>query len=444
MPLCNHLINNLRMHPCCNKINLGLCCINSTLNNQKPPITTNRSAKRKFSVTLAQDLAKLNVADLKTLIHWNYTHNIKCFRISCDIFPRFTDLVADTRYNNPVSKKVKIDVLVEHKTDTIGKKIKTDDSFKIMLDELTTSRNTMDNMEPNYKIDFMQDELKQAGQLAMQYQQRIVMHSDPSSVVGTLNEGSFIKTCRNLHHYAQILDFMGIPTVSQLVCKGVAPEQIGAGVIITHGGGLYIVESNFKKPTKPTGKNATPDNMAMYRRKLTDIRLAVKILIKRRWIENFHRLPDIVRGRLVIENDEDDFNITDCLEIAEACHIPMVLDFFHQQCFQERHYFQELDPEMTTSDKILNPEFVALFHRVIATWKNTRPLFHISERIPGISSTDKLACKHSDYITKIPEPILELFKLCPTGVDLEVEAKAKELAIFHLWKTQPELYSYIE
>jgi UV DNA damage endonuclease len=72
-------------------MNLGYACINSTLGSQKPKITTNRGMiKRTFEergVEYAGELSLLNARDLFKILKWNSEHNIKCFRISSDIFP---------------------------------------------------------------------------------------------------------------------------------------------------------------------------------------------------------------------------------------------------------------------------------------------------------------------------------------------------------------------
>lgn len=436
------------------KINLGLCCINSTLNKNKPPITTNRSLNSRYTDELAQELATKNLQDLKTLIGWNYKNNIKCFRISSEMFPRFTDILANDRYINKDGENIK---------NTNNNNDDNSNNSKQSLSLLGKRKNTMDNMEPNYSIDTFDTILQEAGELAIKYNQRLVMHACPFSKVGAPTEGGFINTCRYLQHYTSILDRMQIPTIYDLVNESNKTNNnnnnnsnnnqnfkyIGAGVITIHGGGLYMT----KKPLKPTGKNVTKEKLQEYNLKLYNARIEAKKVTKQRWIEQFYKLPINVQRRLAIENDEDDFNITDCLEIAQACNIPVVVDFFHYQCFQERHYANELDPPIVglISNKnndnnyiSITPEFQQLFTSVLATWHGTRPLFHISERITGVQPTDKNSCAHSDYITKIPNFILELFKLyCPLGVDLEVEAKAKELSIFHLWHVQPFLYSHM-
>jgi UV DNA damage repair endonuclease len=54
----------------------------------------------------------------------------------------------------------------------------------------------------------------------------------------------------------------------------------------------------------------------------------------------------------------------------------------------------------------------------VSTW-NTTPLFHYSEGKESI-----LDRAHSDYVTKIPD--------CAVSVDIEIEAKQKNLAVLQL------------
>ena len=82
-------------------MSLGYACINSTLSNQKPKITTNRTMVKKTfikrGVDYASELSMLNVADLSTILKWNVDNGIKFFRLSSELFPwaseyNFTDL----------------------------------------------------------------------------------------------------------------------------------------------------------------------------------------------------------------------------------------------------------------------------------------------------------------------------------------------------------------
>jgi len=72
-------------------MNLGYACINMTLGEQKPRITTNRSMIKKTfkekGLEYAGELALQNVRDLFTILQWNNRKGIKLFRVSSDIFP---------------------------------------------------------------------------------------------------------------------------------------------------------------------------------------------------------------------------------------------------------------------------------------------------------------------------------------------------------------------
>jgi UV DNA damage endonuclease len=48
-----------------------------------------------------------------------------------------------------------------------------------------------------------------------------------------------------------------------------------------------------------------------------------------RFIKNFYLLPETVRKRLVIENDDRLFDFKDCLYLSEELNLPTVFDVFH-------------------------------------------------------------------------------------------------------------------
>lgn len=314
------------------RINLGLVCMNESLRFGKPQIFCSRTMSRaNFTVEKAKEKGLLNVRDISKLLAWNHEHGIKCFRLSSDIFPHFTDKETDP-----------------------------------------------------YTIEFAHAELKSAGELAKQTGQRIVMHPGQYNQVGAKLPAVFESTVADLSHHCSILDAMDIPNFHQTDPGG------GAGVLIVHGGGIYGDKSSTKA----------------------------------RWIEQFKLLPEGVKKRLAIENDERSFNVTDCLEIAEACGIPFVYDCHHYECFQSSHDSEEKDPPMDT-----------LIERVYKTWKGTRPLMHISSQ----AESARLGA-HGEYILSIDEGFLRLLEKSPTNIDLEVEAKRKEQAIFSLWHMYPDLF----
>ncbi len=72
-------------------MNIGYACINMTLGEQTPRITTNRSmVKKTFNqkgISYASELALQNSRDLFEILKWNVKNGIKLFRISSDMLP---------------------------------------------------------------------------------------------------------------------------------------------------------------------------------------------------------------------------------------------------------------------------------------------------------------------------------------------------------------------
>jgi UV DNA damage endonuclease len=136
----------------------------------------------------------------------------------------------------------------------------------------------------------------------------------------------------------------------------------------------------------------------------------------RRWKDQFTELPASVRRRLCIEPCERQYSLEDALDIAYDCKIPVIFDTHHDACYRQLH--PDYQPE-DIEDQLPT---------VIETWKdrNVTPLFHISEQKEGARIG-----AHSDFIKTIPTYLLDVIKE-GTSIDLEVEAKAKEQAIFSL------------
>ena len=58
---------------------------------------------------------------------------------------------------------------------------------------------------------------------------------------------------------------------------------------------------------------------------------------KLRWCEQYHKLPENVKKRLVLENCEKSFSIKDCLEVSDKINIPIVFDTHHFECYKLLH-----------------------------------------------------------------------------------------------------------
>lgn len=156
-------------------IQLGLCCINTILRAQKPPIFASRkmiirSVEEKGIDELKAKIIQ-NLKDVLTMMDWNEQHGIKLFRLSSELFP--------------------------HKSNP-----------KVV----------------DYSFDFAIDLLKEIGEKSKKYKQRLTFHPGQYNVVGTPNRQSFLQTISDLKYHADVLDLMGLDHNS---------------VMIVHGGGIY-------------------------------------------------------------------------------------------------------------------------------------------------------------------------------------------------------------
>jgi UV DNA damage endonuclease len=150
-------------------------------------------------------------------------------------------------------------------------------------------------------------------------------------------------------------------------------EWIGADVINIHGGGAY----------------------------------GDKPLALRRLAANVRRLPARVRRRLSLENDDRVYTPADLLPVCRDLRLPLVYDIHHHRCLPDGVGIDE-----TTA-------------AVLTTW-DREPLFHVSSpRDDGRSLRE-----HHDYIrpSDVPPSWLEL------DITMDVEAKAKELAVVRLMR----------
>lgn len=119
-------------------------------------------------------------------------------------------------------------------------------------------------------------------------------------------------------------------------------------------------------------------------------------------------LPESVRSRIVLENDERAYSAAEILAICKEAGVPMVFDAHHHVIHEGLGSYE--DPS------------VAKFLRAAArTWpKPAWQLTHISNGREAFGDM-----RHSDHISVMPS----CYRQAPW---IEVEAKAKEEAIFQL------------
>jgi len=121
-----------------------------------------------------------------------------------------------------------------------------------------------------------------------------------------------------------------------------------------------------------------------------------------RFIDNFNRLNENCRNRIVVEND-DKTNCWSVRQLIDDFHsktnIPITFDYLHHSCH----------PDFMTEREALEECYM--------TWQNYRPLFHYSESAPGNNPR-----KHSDYFKNT-------FETYGLDFDVDAEVKMKDKAI---------------
>ena len=127
-----------------------------------------------------------------------------------------------------------------------------------------------------------------------------------------------------------------------------------------------------------------------------------------RFCTNFHRLPESVKTRLTVENDDKAtmYSVKDLYEgVYCKIGIPIVFDYHH-------HRF--CNGGLTEEDAL---------EVAISTWNNIVPVVHYSESRNIEQEDNKIKPQaHSDYV-------YDYIDTYGNRVDIMVEAKAKELAV---------------
>ena len=204
-------------------------------------------------------------------------------------------------------------------------------------------------------------ELAKIGELVRQRQLRVSAHPDHFTILNSPESSVVEAALADLHYHANLFDAMGLGADAKLVL---------------HVGGLY--------KDKPQSLN--------------------------RFKREFQRLPDKIRERIIIENDDKSYTARDVLTLCRQLKAPMVLDVHHHSCCNDDTNVADILPA------------------IFATWGGATPKIHFSS--PKGNGNIRA---HADYI-KIDEfaAFLEIAKQCNQDFDVMVEAKQKDLSLLAL------------
>ncbi|KAL5403181.1 hypothetical protein PMIN04_012869 [Paraphaeosphaeria minitans] len=219
---------------------------------------------------------------------------------------------------------------------------------------------------------FASDILAEAGNVIAELGHRVTTHPGQFTQLGSPRKQVIDNAIRDLAYHDEMLSLLKLP-----------PQQDRDAVMILHLGGAY--------GDKPA---------------------AIE-----RFKENHSQLSQSVKNRLVLENDDVVWSVHEILPLCEELNIPMVLDFHHHNILFDSAQIRE-----GTKD------IVDLFPRILETWrkKNITPKMHYSEPCPE-AVTARTRRKHSPRVMTLPP--------CPDTMDLMIEAKDKEQAVFELMRT---------
>lgn len=193
---------------------------------------------------------------------------------------------------------------------------------------------------------------------------RITMHPDHFVVLNSLKENVYENAVKDLHYHADFMDALELDST----CK----MQI-------HTGGVY------------GNKKESMD----------------------RWIERYNKLPENIKRRLVLENDDRVFSFEDVMYISNNTCVPILFDTLHHECLNTD-----------------NSSHIEAFKIAIKTWKieDGTPLVDYSSQNYGGKLGKHTNSIDLDHFNKMKN----LLDSVNTEYDIILEIKDKEISAYKL------------
>ncbi len=234
------------------------------------------------------------------------------------------------------------------------------------------------------QVDECATELATVGQMAMSHGLRLSLHLSPANVLNAHDEVIAHQSVQQIAALAGMLEIMTL-----------RPEA----VIVTHVGGVY------------GDKQAALD----------------------RFLDRYQHLPEIVRRRLVLENDDGRFSVGDIAWIHQQSGVPLVFDYLH---------FHNYNPE--------GMDLMDALELCLQSWPHgVKPKIHFSSPRTAMRMIERKGSQTEgkSQALRAPRPIqhadfIDVFQFISLiraaekkdlpGFDVMLEAKAKDLALLHL------------
>ncbi|ODH26752.1 UV damage endonuclease UvdE [Paracoccidioides brasiliensis] len=226
--------------------------------------------------------------------------------------------------------------------------------------------------EHGYSLEpFAADVLAEVGRVVAEFEHRLTVHPGQYTQLASPRPSVIENSVRDLEYHAEMLRLLKLP-----------PQQDRDAVMVLHMGGVF------------GDKQATLD----------------------RFRQNYKTLSTDIKNRLVLENDDVSWTVHDLLPICEELNIPLVLDYHHHNI--------NFDADKIREGTL---DIMSLYRCISATWsrKGITQKMHYSEPTPG-ALTKAQRRKHNSRVQMLPP--------CDPTMDLMIEAKDKEQAVFELMR----------
>ncbi|MFO7698028.1 MAG: UV DNA damage repair endonuclease UvsE [Anaerolineae bacterium] len=224
------------------------------------------------------------------------------------------------------------------------------------------------------QIDECRAQLEQLSQLIQRSQIRLSFHPYSQVTLNALNEEQADRSLRCLASQVLLLDALGL-----------GPEA----VVVLHAGGVY-------------------DNLQAS---------------AERFVRRYEALPEVVRRRVVLEQDDSRYGHAAVRAIQEACGVPLVFDGLHHRVWNPEHVpvREALAYSLRTWPDAVRPKV----H--FATARSEMRLLEGSRRIKTPTWTE-----HADFV--VPFEFIEWMELAAglRPFDIMLEAKARDVALLQL------------
>jgi UV DNA damage endonuclease len=202
------------------------------------------------------------------------------------------------------------------------------------------------------------------GEKAKKYGMRLSMHPGQYTTLSSPDPKLIEKSIWDLEYQTKVLDCMGLDSTNK---------------IILHVGGGYGDKQKSME----------------------------------RFIEEYKKLPQNIKDRLTIENDDKTYTAKDILYISKKTGAPVLFDYFHHQLNHEG--------ELNTCE---------ILKDCMKTWKKNRdgnPKIHYSQQA-------KKKSKGSHSLTISTPDFLDFYKTLPKNIDVMLEVKDKDISALNCLK----------